>query len=40
MEDDHVVYRQTIPIDVLQKINPKWLEKIIATVNGLEVRNV
>jgi hypothetical protein len=40
MEDDYVVYKQTIPVNVLQKINPNWLEKIIATVNGLEVPNV
>jgi len=40
MEDDYVVYKQTIPVNVLQKNNPNWLEKIIATVNGLEVPNV
>jgi len=40
MEDDYVVYKQTIPVNVLQKIDSRWLEKIIATVNGLEVTHV
>jgi hypothetical protein len=40
MENDYIVYRQTIPVNVLQKINPKWLEQIIANINGLEIPHV
>lgn len=40
MDDDQVVYRQTMPLNVLAEINPNWLKQVIATVNKLEVPNV
>ena len=39
-EDNHLCYRQVIPISVLSNYDYNWLAKIIAIVNKLEVPNV
>jgi len=39
-EDNHLAYRQLIPLSVLSRNDSQWLAKIIAIVNKLEVPNV
>jgi hypothetical protein len=34
------VYQQTLFLDALMQNNPNWLNKVIAVVNDLEVKNV
>ena len=40
MEDGHICFKQTIPVNVLSQNNPYWLKQIIAIINKLEVPNV
>lgn len=39
-DDNHLAYKQVIPVSVLTKRKHNWLAQIIAIINDLEVKHV
>ena len=40
VEDSHKVYEQTFPLFAVSQYETQWLKKVIAIINGLELKNV
>ena len=40
IESGHTVYEQTIPLTIVGKRDPQWVQKVIALIDGLETKNV
>jgi len=40
VDDAHKVYEQTFPLFAVSQYEAHWLKKVIAIINGLEVKNV
>ena len=40
VDDSNKVYEQTVPLYAVSQYEVHWLKKVIAIINGLELKNV